>query len=429
MEGRVAWACGDMPRARRALKRACERKEALLAFDLDLRRWLLERDVAGAEGDPTRSSEAAKQALDAFGRLTAPLGDGATAFRSAFNRPEILDELGAGPGSALHESESSRRLATELRNFAGADCPVLISGETGAGKEVAARELHRLSRRADRPFVAVNCAALPDELLLSELFGHEAGAFTDAGARRVGRFEAADGGTLFLDELAELSPRAQAALLRALDDGTFQRVGGHQTLTADVRVLAATNRDLAKAVSAGEFRHDLYYRLAGVQIVVPPLRERGDDAVTLARSFLSRRRALGPEAEQMIRSYPWPGNVRELKNAIVAADLLSDGEVLRPDALRACLSAAQLPLTRGVAANGDNAGQAIDHFAELSRTGMTLREYLDTVSRECIGRALAIEHGNLAAVAGRVGISRSRLSRIVSADPELAALRDRSREE
>jgi formate hydrogenlyase transcriptional activator len=215
---------------------------------------------------------------------------------------------------------------------------VLITGETGTGKELIARALHAASPRAQRPLVRVNCAALPEGLVASELFGHERGAFTGAVDRRRGRFELASGGTIFLDEIGELSPAIQVALLRVLQEGEFERVGGTETLRTDVRVVAATNRDLREALRDGSFRSDLHFRLNVVPIAVPALRERRGDIRLIAEHYAShygkklgkRITGLSPKAIAALEAYPWPGNVRELQNVIERAVILASGEVLQP---------------------------------------------------------------------------------------------------
>jgi len=211
---------------------------------------------------------------------------------------------------------------------------ILLRGESGTGKELAARAVHALSERASKPFVAVACSALSSDLLESELFGHERGAFTGAVAQKPGRFELADGGTLFLDEIGDISPNLQLKLLRVLQEREFERVGGTKSLRVDVRVIAATNRDLEKAVSSGRFREDLYYRLQVVQINLPPLRDRAEDIPELAHDFLdkfSRQNAkrlhtISPDTMELLRVYPWPGNVRELENAMEHAAVLADAD-------------------------------------------------------------------------------------------------------
>jgi transcriptional regulator with GAF, ATPase, and Fis domain len=216
---------------------------------------------------------------------------------------------------------------------------VLIRGESGVGKELVARAVHFASPRKKGPFVCLNCAALSETLLESELFGHERGAFTGATERKTGKFEAADKGTLMLDEIGEMSPSIQAKFLRVLEGHSFERVGGSTPIQADVRVIAATNRDLEKAVAENRFRRDLYFRLHVVEIIVPPLRKRGDDVLELAAHFLGRFnaetgrkiRGFTPAALEQLRTYRWPGNVRELKNAIERSVVLARGDVIDED--------------------------------------------------------------------------------------------------
>ena len=214
---------------------------------------------------------------------------------------------------------------------------VLISGESGTGKERVAALVHKRSDRADGPFVTINCAAIPDTLMESEFFGHEAGSFTGANKRREGRFELADSGTLFLDEVGEMSPVLQAKLLRVLQDGEFSRVGGNRTLKSDVRIVVATNRDLAQEVAEGRFREDLYYRLNVMPIHLPPLRDRVEEIVPLAQHFLGKGVKLDSMAESILQAYRWEGNVRELQNVIQRACLLCDGGVVTAGLLSSCL--------------------------------------------------------------------------------------------
>ncbi|HEY2028119.1 MAG TPA: sigma-54 dependent transcriptional regulator [Myxococcales bacterium] len=247
----------------------------------------------------------------------------------------------AAPEIALDVASAAMRAALEMLARAAAhDVPVLLRGESGTGKSVLARALHQMSARRDRAFGVVNCPALGEELLASELFGHARGAFTGAVRDRVGRIEAAEGGTLFLDEIGEISPSMQAKLLRFLQDKQFEKVGETRVREADVRVVAATNRNLEAAVQAGLFREDLLFRLNVVEITVPPLRERTDEILPLARRFISffvRNAArplpkLTPDAEAALLSHSWPGNVRELRNAIERAVILAPGERLGPEA-------------------------------------------------------------------------------------------------
>jgi transcriptional regulator with PAS, ATPase and Fis domain len=234
-----------------------------------------------------------------------------------------------------------REVYRRIEKVAPTDVTVLIQGETGTGKELVAREIHRRSARSTGPFVAVNCAAIPEGLLESELFGHVKGAFTGAVASRPGRFQAAAGGTLFLDEIGEMPPSLQVKLLRAIQEHSVQRVGESRPESVDIRVVAATNRNLEDDVRDGRFREDLYYRLNVVAIRLPPLRERGEDVTVLARWFLqryatefdSRARNFAPGAVAAIRMYRWPGNIRELENRVKKASVLADGPLVTADDL------------------------------------------------------------------------------------------------
>ena len=232
-------------------------------------------------------------------------------------------------------------LYSKIRKVAPSDSNVLVQGESGTGKELVARALHNLSRRAKAPMISVNCAAIPESLIESELFGHEKGAFTGASAGRAGLVEAADGGTLFLDEIGELPLEAQARLLRVLQEGEIRRVGSVQSQKVDVRLIAATHRDLKTLAKNGEFREDLYYRLHVIALKLPALRERGNDVIEIARAFLARQSAkagrndlkFGPDAEQAIHHYSWPGNVRELENAVERAVILCENPEITADLL------------------------------------------------------------------------------------------------
>jgi formate hydrogenlyase transcriptional activator len=244
----------------------------------------------------------------------------------------------AAAGGIIGASAGLREVLERVSRVAATDSTVLITGETGTGKELIARAIHAASPRAKRALVKVNCAALPEGLLASELFGHERGAFTGALERRKGRFELAHGGTLFLDEIGELTPAVQVALLRVLQEGEFERVGGSETLKADVRVIVATNRDLDEAVEQGRFRSDLLFRLNVVPIAVPPLRERGGDVRLIAEHYArhyasklgKRVTGLSPRALAALQAYPWPGNVRELQNVLERAVILASSDLLQP---------------------------------------------------------------------------------------------------
>ena len=247
-----------------------------------------------------------------------------------------LFDLGVVPGTLIGNAPSFRAVLDALRQAAPTSATVLLSGESGTGKELAARMLHELSPRASGPFVPISCAAIPETILESELFGYERGAFTGAAARREGRFERAHGGTLFLDEVGEMSPAVQVKLLRVLQDGVVERLGGTQPLTVDVRIVAATNKELMAEVRSGRFREDLFYRLNVVAVRLPPLRERREDVPLLASVFLRRLAeknakpvsGLTPAALLALESYPWPGNVRELEHAVERAVVLSRGEII-----------------------------------------------------------------------------------------------------
>jgi Nif-specific regulatory protein len=239
-------------------------------------------------------------------------------------------------------SPSLQKVLGVVKKVAKSNTTVLVRGETGTGKELIAGAIHHNSHRAGRNFVKVNCAALPETLLESELFGHEKGAYTGADRQRIGRFEQADSGSLFLDEVGDMSPAIQAKILRVLQEHEFERLGGTRTQKVDVRLIAATNRDLSQMVSTGQFREDLYYRLNVVSVEMPPLRERKEDILALAMFFVRKFAGelkkkidgIEPEAQKMLLRYNWPGNIRELENSIERAILMSEGAQIAPDDLR-----------------------------------------------------------------------------------------------
>jgi two-component system response regulator HydG len=265
----------------------------------------------------------------------------ATKNEADYLRRQLRARDGEGLEGMIGASSAMQKIYGLTRQVAGSRATVLITGESGTGKGELARAIHALSPRAKSPFVSLHCAAIPEALLESEMFGHEKGAFTGADRRRVGRFEQADGGTLFLDEVGEIPLAMQVKLLRVLQERTFERVGGNGSVHTDVRVIAATNRDLAAEVRAGRFREDLYYRLDVVHIEMPPLRFRGNDAMILANHFLQRfaadnHKSIGrfsDEARARIASYSWPGNVRALENAIERAVVLAESDVIGVDDL------------------------------------------------------------------------------------------------
>jgi DNA-binding NtrC family response regulator len=311
-------------------------------------------------------------------------------------REQIQQKFGLD--NIIGESPAMRTVFETVQQVAPSRATVLITGETGTGKELIAKAIHNLSPRKNGPFVAVHAAALPTSLLESELFGHEKGAFTGAVERRIGRFELADGGTLFLDEVGELEPSMQVKLLRVLEERAFERVGGARTLQVDVRLVAATNKELKKLVSEGKFRDDLFYRLSVVTVDLPALRERREDIPLLVKGFLDefgrennkQIRELTPEAMNVLLAYNWPGNVRELRNAIEQMVVLARNERLT---------------VRDVPA-------AIRSGADLSRinvvrTGMTVEE----AERQLIVQALKETDGNRTRAAQKIGISRRTLHR------------------
>src|SRR5262245_36703869 len=264
--------------------------------------------------------------------------------RHLVHRKERLEEelsLARGVHQLVGQSEPVQKIRAIIQTAAGSEATVLIQGESGTGKEIIANAIHAQSKRARGPLVKMNCAAVPETLLESELFGHEKGAFTGADRRRIGRFEQADGGTLFLDEVCEMHPRLQAKFLRALQEREIERLGGSPAIPVDVRIIAATNRSLPQAIEAGDLREDLYYRLNVILLQLPPLRERMDDVPLLATHFLrkyapregNRVTSIAEEAMNVLLGYPWPGNVRELENALERAVVLAQAEQVRPQDL------------------------------------------------------------------------------------------------
>ena len=304
-------------------------------------------------------------------------------------------------GEIIGKTKKMQHLFTQIQTAAAADITVLIQGETGTGKELVARSIHDNSQRKARPFVAINCAAIPAELIESELFGHERGAFTSAYQQRIGQFEQANTGTLFLDEIGDMPPALQAKLLRVLEAREFQRIGGTKTLSIDIRVLTATHRDLADAAEKDTFRLDLYHRLAAFTIEIPRLSERREDIPILADHFLEKYaaaagksiRAISPDALHVLMQHDFPGNVRELKNAVESAVLSETTDQLQPQSL-------PLHLTQGGSqvAIGDS-------------TDATIILPLEEVERRAIVYALKVTDNNIADAARQLGIDRTTLYR------------------
>ena len=318
-----------------------------------------------------------------------------------------LEEQAAASGDIVHTSAIMATALETLRRAAPTEASVLITGESGTGKELAAQYVHRHSNRADEPMVTVNCAAIPENLLESELFGHEKGAFSGAIERKIGKFERADRGTIFLDEIATLPLELQSKILRALENRVIERVGGSAVIRLDVRWIAATNRDLQGLVDAGEFREDLFYRLNVISVTLPPLRDRFEDIPLLTRYFLKqlaadlKRPPLEPEDEvlRVFRTYPWPGNVRELRNVLERLSVLEPGPGVGADRLPKTLRVAQTPAPeRSMTNEGGGEG------GEVSYKGA-----IEGFRRRLIVDALRASEGNQVQAARRLGLHRNTL--------------------
>jgi transcriptional regulator with GAF, ATPase, and Fis domain len=423
---------------------------------------LLAGDVPARESHPPTSSA----------KLPGPVSlEGARKGASVASRAGAVELVGVDP--------VMRGLYATIKKVARSSSTVLIRGESGTGKELVAAALHRASDRAAGPMVTVNCAALVETLLLSELFGHEKGAFTGATARRRGRFELAEGGTLFLDEIGDISPKTQVALLRVLQERTFERVGGTAPIRVDVHIICATHRDLRAMVERGEFREDLYYRLRGITLEVPALRARPSDLPALADHLLGRiagergegKKSLSPSALELLALHRWPGNVRELENALRAASLFTETDIigeahitdnvddLRATAQKAAIvrnqgqklandtvpmssalpSSATFPVSSspdGVVVRDDSSGEgvALDGedggdwdaplpsdeasataiaYAQVRQGALSLSDLKRQIERDCIARALAETKGNITKAAALLGMKRPRLSQLV----------------
>ncbi|MDE3000658.1 MAG: sigma-54 dependent transcriptional regulator [Gemmatimonadota bacterium] len=326
----------------------------------------------------------------------------------------------SGFGLLIGRSRAMDAVCDMIDKVAGTDAAVLVNGESGTGKELVARAIHEQGGRRDRPFVAVNAAALPTELIESELFGHEKGAFTGAASRRKGKFELADGGTLFLDEIGDMHAETQAKLLRVLQEQRFERLGGAETVAVDVRMISATNRDLADEISLGRFREDLYYRLKVVDIFLPPLRDRREDIPLLVRHFLDQCNQrhekavteVPPDVMRLLTSYAWPGNIRELMHAVERAVIFAEGSVLSgdllPDEIRA----------EGAESTGDGAAGWHDGVSFQDAKQQSVLAFEAAFIRS------ALEHhkGNMSRTAPAIGMKRQALQqkvRELGIDPEI----------
>jgi DNA-binding NtrC family response regulator len=321
----------------------------------------------------------------------------------------LKEELAQRRGAPVIIGEAAvmKQVSQAIQRAAGTDTTVLLEGESGTGKELFARAVHALSARASGPFVAINCAAIPDTLLEAELFGYEKGAFTGAVQRKLGKFEVANGGTLFLDEIGELPLALQGKILRALEERTFERLGSTSSVRVDVRVVVATNRVLKQAVAARQFREDLYFRLSVFPITIPPLRDRPDDIPILARHFIERgcrelgkgSLALAPSALEALLAYQWPGNVRELQNCLERAVILADGATIHPAHLSLATEIHLLTPASPIA-NLDFSGTLADVMSRAT----------EVVEREAIARALEDTNGDAARAADRLQIGYKALT-------------------
>jgi two-component system NtrC family response regulator len=311
------------------------------------------------------------------------------------NRERMAGTPADGFEGMLGKCAGMQSVFEDIRKVAATDAPVLISGESGTGKELAARAIHRLSVRRDRPFVAINCSAIPENLLESELFGHEKGAFTGAHIQREGRLEMVQGGTLFLDEIGELTPPLQVKILRFLQEHLIERVGGRRSIAVDARVICATNADLRKSMAEGRFREDLYYRIGVVMIAMPPLRDRQADIKLLAEALLQNMSAehkkpltFSKKALEAIETYPWPGNVRELENKLKRAVIMATGKQITQQDL-----------------------SLVGPYAEYEAMGLSKAR--EAVERDLIERAIARNRGNLTRCADELQIARSSLYEMI----------------
>ncbi|MDD2310332.1 MAG: PEP-CTERM-box response regulator transcription factor [Desulfuromonadaceae bacterium] len=312
-----------------------------------------------------------------------------------------IDQHTLTPGGIIGTSPRMLGVFSSIRKVASSEVAVLITGESGTGKELVAKAIHELSPRRSKEFIAINCGAIPENLLESELFGYEKGAFSGANARVQGKVEYAHKGTLFFDEIGELPLNLQVKLLRFLQEKSIQRVGGREDIAVDARIIAATNRDINKETEAGAFREDLYYRISVIHIKLPPLRDRGEDIMLLANFFLRRcskesgkkARRFSPDSVRLLESYEWPGNVRELENKVQRAVIMSDSQIIEPEALNFSIKTVR------------------DKFRSFSN--LTLKDAREMVEREMVITAIENQNNNMARSAEALGISRPTLYDLV----------------
>ena len=338
----------------------------------------------------------------------------AVASSRLMSEPLEIGAVQSAQTAIIGNSRAMQAIYKEIGRVAATNVTVLIRGETGTGKELVARALYQHSARAAQPFIVVNCAAIPETLLESELFGHERGSFTGAQARRLGRFEQAHGGTIFLDEIGDMTPATQVKLLRVLQEKYIQRVGGNEKIPVDVRVLAATHRDLEKAIQEHQFREDLFYRLSAVTITLPPLGQRAEDISDLVKYFLQRSAAelgqdspaIQPEAIAFLQSQPWPGNVRQLENAVRQSLLLARGYPVGVDHVQQTSARSRKP---AVAADQPIASYFTDLLAraQSGEVESVRAVMLEDMERELFTRAIQLAQGNQAKAARWLGVTRT----------------------
>lgn len=344
------------------------------------------------------------------------LAASAVASSRRMSEPVDVGEVRSAERAIVGSSRVMQNIYKEIGRVAATPVTVLIRGGTGSGKELIARAIYQHSNRADKPFIAVNCAAIPETLLESELFGHERGSFTGAVTRRIGRFEQAQGGTIFLDEIGDLSPNTQAKLLRILQEKCFQRVGGQETIPVDVRVLAATHRNLEAAIHEKEFREDLFYRLSVVTITLPPLSERIEDIPELVKFFMRRyavelgveNPSIQPEAMAWLQSQQWPGNVRELENVIRRALLVARQFSISVEHLQDVLTSARKPAS---ASNQTHAAYIADLLARAQRGEVegAFSKMIADLEPELFSQAIQLAQGNQAKAARWLGVTRLKM--------------------
>lgn len=351
------------------------------------------------DGSPIQAED--MKLLNAFAELASKAISNARKIDQVKRENKDLKEELENKYQIIGESKVIQKVISDAFKVANSKTNTLILGESGTGKELLARLIHRAGPRKDKPMIVLNCAALPEALLESELFGHEKGAFTGAMSRKMGKFELADGGTLFLDEIAEMTPEMQAKLLRVLQEGVFYQVGGNIPISVDVRVISATNKDISKEIVEGRFREDLYYRLHVVQIHMPALREMKEDIPILANHFLNilkqerglPRLTISEKAIEQMLEYGWPGNVRELRNALERAVVMGNGQVIMPE---------DLPIW----------GPKTSHLG--MEVGLTLKEAMDRFKREFIAQNLQHTGGNRSKASKVMDVQRTYLSRLIS---------------